>query len=246
MQAAQLKPVGCFTERRVERGGENAIQLDEVCECPHRASAGPSGQPECAACGIECGEVLDIGLDPILGRVEGDRLTETVNGHNDHPVVVGAERAATALTAGPKRTPRNGSGLAVSLRSTRRWWVATTEHRWVWAVVPSSARVGVAVGTGVSFVRCSSGTRGEGSRPGCEVPFTSLRPCDSPFSLRTSTDWAGGRVRPSQRTVTPPRQSADSCMGRARARPRIASQPRRPCDRTPKDHRHHRLRGGSS
>ena len=68
MQAAKLEPVGWHAERRIERGGENAIKPDEVCECPHRASARPSGEPKHAACGIECGETLDIGLDPIGGR----------------------------------------------------------------------------------------------------------------------------------------------------------------------------------
>ena len=102
MQAAQLEPVGWFAERRVERGGENAIEPDEVRECPHRASAGPSGEPECAACGIECGETSDIGLDPIGGRVVGDRLTGTVNGHNDRPVVGGADAGRHCLDRRPE------------------------------------------------------------------------------------------------------------------------------------------------
>ncbi|NDH96679.1 MAG: site-specific DNA-methyltransferase, partial [Actinobacteria bacterium] len=79
-------------------------------------------------------------------------------------------RAATASTIGPKRTPRNGSGLVVSSRSTRRRWVARTEHWRVWAIVASSARQGVAVGTGA---RLRDGP-------------TLSRPCDSPLPLRTS------------------------------------------------------------
>ena len=91
MQAAKFKPVGWIAERRVERGGENAVELDEVCECSHRASARPSGKPEGAACGIESGEALDIGLDSTGGRVEGDRLAGTVDGHDDRPVAVGTD-----------------------------------------------------------------------------------------------------------------------------------------------------------
>ena len=108
VQAAKFEPLRWIAERRVERGGENAVEPDEVRERPHRASARPSGKPEGAAWGIERSEALDIGFDSTGGRVEGDGLAGTVDGHDDRPMVVRADGGRHCLDRRPETQAEKG------------------------------------------------------------------------------------------------------------------------------------------